>query len=85
MMMMANQPNFKAKGIHHGFYGSHISGFLEFPDFEDLQKTVQRFNEWVTMYPLPGRMLTLESVDLVHSEAWRKRCLDPDEGFFRFA
>ena len=30
-----------------------------------------------------GKMLNLDSLDMIHSEAWTSRCLDPDEGFFR--
>ena len=32
---------------------------------------------------ISGKMLSLESLDMIHSESWRSRCLDPDEGFFR--
>ena len=33
------------------------TGFIPimFPDFEDLQKTCERFNNWVRQYPLPGK------------------------------
>ena len=29
---------------------------IMFPDFEDLQKTCERFNSWVRQYPLPGKI-----------------------------
>ncbi len=28
-------------------------------------------------------MLTLEHIDMLHSENWKPRCIDPDEGFYR--
>ena len=37
------------------------------PEFETIEQTVERFNQWLSMYPLPGTKLAGSAITTSHS------------------